>query len=184
MSFAESVDARVVGWYHSHPNITVPPSHVDLGTQANYQNMDPDFVGLIFSVFNFDKKNSIDTKEAIAFQTSSDGNCRYVTLAVGRDESGAMMEETAIQAVTSIPGILKQEEEDFSKMTGPSPDSVTLLHNRAVHLSQLAKQSDLIMAPILSALEQREAFLKAELERQDSELIEIRKALGVLEERE
>ena len=175
----------MVGWYHSHPNITVPPSHVDLRTQANYQNMGEDFVGLIFSVFNFDKKNAIDTKEAIAFQTSSDGKCRYVTLAVGRDESGAMMEETAIQAVTSIPGILQQEEEEeFSKMSGCNPDSHTLLHNRAVLLSQLAKQSDLIMAPILSALEGRESYLKAELERQDSELIEIRKALGVLEERE
>ena len=185
MSFAESLKGRVVGWYHSHPNITVPPSHVDLRTQANYQNMDRDFVGLIFSVFNFDKKNYIDTKEAIAFQTSSDGECRYVTLAVGRDKAGGSMEETAIQAVTSIPGILKQEEEDdFTKMTGCNPDSHTLLHNRAVLLSQLAKQSDLIMAPILSALEEREAFLKAELERQDSELIELRKALGVLEERE
>eukprot|EP00755_Sulcionema_specki_P028239 Sspe_Gene.89470::Locus_61236_Transcript_1_1_Confidence_1.000_Length_1120::g.89470::m.89470/K11864/BRCC3, BRCC36; BRCA1/BRCA2-containing complex subunit 3 len=42
---------RVVGWYHSHPRITCPPSHVDLRTQANYQSMDPWFVGLIFSVF-------------------------------------------------------------------------------------------------------------------------------------
>lgn len=25
---------RVVGWYHSHPHITVRPSHVDVHTQA------------------------------------------------------------------------------------------------------------------------------------------------------
>lgn len=25
---------RVVGWYHSHPHITVHPSHVDVRTQA------------------------------------------------------------------------------------------------------------------------------------------------------
>ena len=185
VSFAESLKGRVVGWYHSHPNITVPPSHVDLRTQANYQNMDRDFVGLIFSVFNFDKKNYIDTKEAIAFQTSSDGECRYVTLAVGRDKARGSMEETAIQAVTSIPGILKQEEEEeFGKMTGSRPDSLTLLHNRAVLLSQLAKQSDLIRAPILTALQERKAFLREELERQSSQLIEIRKALGALEEKE
>ena len=185
VSFAESLEANVVGWYHSHPNITVPPSQVDLRTQANWQTMHGDFVGLIFSVFNFDKKNNRDTKEAIAFQTSSEGACRYVTLAVGRDKAGEMMEETAIQAVTSIPGILQQEEEEeYSKMTGSRPDCVTLLHNRAVLLSQLAKQSDLMMAPILTGLEEREAFLKAELERQDSELIELRKALGALEEME
>ena len=184
-TFAESLGAKVVGWYHSHPNITVPPSHVDLRTQANYQNMDQHFVGLIFSVFNFDRKTSTDTKEAIAFQTTSGGDCRYVTLAVGRDQAGERMEEMAIQAVTSIPGILKvEEEEEYDKMTGTRPDPLTLLHNRAVLLSQLAKQSALITAPILSALEEREAFLQDELERQDSELIDLRKALGVLEENE
>ncbi|TKC34746.1 hypothetical protein EI555_006313, partial [Monodon monoceros] len=31
---------RVVGWYHSHPHITVWPSHVDVRTQAMYQMMD------------------------------------------------------------------------------------------------------------------------------------------------
>ena len=183
--FAGSLNARVVGWYHSHPHITVPPSHVDLRTQASYQTMNQDFVGLIFSVFNFDKKTSTDTKEAIAFQTSSDGKCRYVTLAVGRDPAGEMMEERAIQAVTSIPAILKQEEEEeYNKMTGSEPDKVTLLHNRAVLAAQLAKQAALITAPILSALQEREAYLMDELERQDSELIDLRIALGALEESE
>jgi BRCA1/BRCA2-containing complex subunit 3 len=27
---------RVVGWYHSHPHITVLPSHVDVNTQVGY----------------------------------------------------------------------------------------------------------------------------------------------------
>lgn len=48
---------RVIGWYHSHPHITVWPSHVDVRTQAMYQMMDPGFVGLIFSVFNEDKNS-------------------------------------------------------------------------------------------------------------------------------
>ena len=63
---------RVLGWYHSHPHITVGPSHVgssvllflqmfqfaltyyffpDVRTQGMYQMMDDDFVGLIFSAF-------------------------------------------------------------------------------------------------------------------------------------
>ncbi|NWU29876.1 BRCC3 deubiquitinase, partial [Dyaphorophyia castanea] len=46
---------RVVGWYHSHPHITVWPSHVDVRTQAMYQMMDQGFVGLIFSCFTEDK---------------------------------------------------------------------------------------------------------------------------------
>ena len=48
---------RVVGWYHSHPHITVHPSHIDLGTQKNWQQFNSGFIGLIFSCFdeNFSK---------------------------------------------------------------------------------------------------------------------------------
>lgn len=44
--------ARVIGWYHSHPHITVLPSHVDVRTQASYQMLDEGFVGIIISAFN------------------------------------------------------------------------------------------------------------------------------------
>lgn len=46
------VQTRVIGWYHSHPHITVLPSHVDIKTQATYQMLDQGFLGLIFSTFN------------------------------------------------------------------------------------------------------------------------------------
>lgn len=68
--------------YHSHPHITVRPSHVgnesvrktliyklffknkiiiplDVRTQANYQGMDPEFIGLIFSVFQNEKSDKV-----------------------------------------------------------------------------------------------------------------------------
>ncbi len=68
---------RVIGWYHSHPHITVFPSHVgacacmpvahspltlgfdwsDVQTQAMYQQLDQDFVGLIFACYSIDKHN-------------------------------------------------------------------------------------------------------------------------------
>jgi proteasome lid subunit RPN8/RPN11 len=46
------VVTRVIGWYHSHPHITVLPSHVDLRTQSMYQMLDQGFVGIIASPFN------------------------------------------------------------------------------------------------------------------------------------
>lgn len=49
---AEQIGLRVLGWYHSHPHITVWPSHVDLRTQFSMQQMDRDFVGIICSVFS------------------------------------------------------------------------------------------------------------------------------------
>ncbi|XP_044495298.1 COP9 signalosome complex subunit 5b isoform X2 [Mangifera indica] len=62
---------RVIGWYHSHPHITVLPSHVDVRTQAMYQLLDSGFVGLIFSCFSEDI-NKVGRIQVIAFQ-SSDG---------------------------------------------------------------------------------------------------------------
>ncbi|KXZ48214.1 hypothetical protein GPECTOR_29g12 [Gonium pectorale] len=60
---------RVIGWYHSHPHITVLPSHVDVRTQAMYQLLDPGFVGLIVSAFNRDPAS-----EASGVQSLPDGD--------------------------------------------------------------------------------------------------------------
>jgi len=65
---------RVVGWYHSHPHITVLPSHVDLRTQLNWQMMDGTFIGLIFGVYNADPRAGTMRHELLGFQagTSTD----------------------------------------------------------------------------------------------------------------
>ena len=34
LSRETGVRTRIVGWYHSHPHITVLPSHVDVRTQV------------------------------------------------------------------------------------------------------------------------------------------------------
>ncbi|KAI4329311.1 hypothetical protein L6164_021593 [Bauhinia variegata] len=66
---------RVIGWYHSHPHITVLPSHVDVKTQAMYQLLESGFIGLIFSCYNEDA-NKVGRIQVIAFQ-SSDGKQNY-----------------------------------------------------------------------------------------------------------
>ena len=55
-------------WYHSHPHITVLPSHVDVRTQGAWQLMDDTFVGLIFSVFN-EEASRTQRIQLIAFQS-------------------------------------------------------------------------------------------------------------------
>lgn len=67
---------RVIGWYHSHPHITVLPSHVDVRTQAMYQLLDPGFIGLIFSCFNEDP-HKVGRIQVTAFQ-SLDGKQNHV----------------------------------------------------------------------------------------------------------
>jgi len=60
---------RVIGWYHSHPHITVHPSHVDVRTQGSYQMLDDCFVGLIFSCFNTDQQLLKGQVQVIGFQS-------------------------------------------------------------------------------------------------------------------
>ncbi|KAL4589124.1 hypothetical protein LXL04_002026 [Taraxacum kok-saghyz] len=67
---------RVIGWYHSHPHITVLPSHVDVRTQAMYQLLDSGFIGLIFSCFNEDQYK-VGRIQVTAFQ-SLDGKQNQV----------------------------------------------------------------------------------------------------------
>lgn len=67
---------RVIGWYHSHPHITVLPSHVDVRTQAMYQLLDSGFIGLIFSCFNEDQYK-VGRIQVTAFQ-SLDGKQNHV----------------------------------------------------------------------------------------------------------
>ncbi|ESQ27054.1 hypothetical protein EUTSA_v10018648mg [Eutrema salsugineum] len=71
MTISTGRTTRVIGWYHSHPHITVLPSHVDVRTQAMYQLLDSGFIGLIFSCFSEDS-NKVGRIQVIAFQ-SSDG---------------------------------------------------------------------------------------------------------------
>tara|TARA_B100000780_G_C21013373_1_gene405893 strand:- start:17 stop:832 length:816 start_codon:yes stop_codon:yes gene_type:complete len=74
---AERIGARVVGWYHSHPHITVLPSHVDSRTQGSLQSLGSGFVGLIFEAFSHDSRTGTGSLNAIAFQSdwNKDQNC-------------------------------------------------------------------------------------------------------------
>jgi BRCA1/BRCA2-containing complex subunit 3 len=65
-----NIEVNVVGWYHSHPKITIPPSSVDLATQFAQQYQGP-FVGLIISCFHNDSSNT-NKINLIAFQTKNE----------------------------------------------------------------------------------------------------------------
>ena len=46
--------SNLIGWFHSHPNITIFPSHVDLRSQHNLQTLGVDFIGIIISCYSRD----------------------------------------------------------------------------------------------------------------------------------
>ena len=78
---AENMGMRVIGWCHSHPHITRWPSHVDLGTQKNFQTMDSRFFGLIYSVFN-ETVEGTQNIQVTAFQTAEPCSHQLVPLCI------------------------------------------------------------------------------------------------------
>ncbi|KAG0228231.1 Enzyme that catalyzes the fourth step in the histidine pathway [Actinomortierella wolfii] len=71
---------RVIGWYHSHPHITVFPSHVDLRTQLSQQLMDDRFIGMIVSCFNTDSEYSNKVQVTCFQSRDTDSGCVHVKL--------------------------------------------------------------------------------------------------------
>ncbi|KAI4484471.1 lys-63-specific deubiquitinase BRCC36-like [Polistes fuscatus] len=160
---------RVLGWYHSHPHITVFPSHVDVGTQATYQTMDPDFVGLIFSVFSEAKDSKEQEISLICFQ-SHDGKCKEVPLEIVYTPE---LSDICLKTMTDIPKILVQEEEDTADAGRNHPDILATIHNNAVKTRALLHITDIITRPLVLTFEERIALntlRAAHLRKQISEL--------------
>lgn len=153
---------RVLGWYHSHPHITVWPSHVDVQTQAIYQMMDEGFVGLIFSVFSQDGSTKLNQVQVTCFQSvnqATDGDTlRYV-----RSEIPLYVVPTThissacLLALVQLPMILCQEEQDMYSMTKQVPglDFLTKMHNSAVFVKALCNIAEAVSGPLLQSLENR-----------------------------
>lgn len=147
---------RVLGWYHSHPHITVCPSHVDVRTQATYQTMDPSFVGLIFSVFSEGK----DTKEQEIFLNcfqSHNGEAIDIPLEIVCTPE---ISDRCLRTMIDLPKILVQEEEDIAETCKDHSDIVTTIYNNAVRTRALIHITDIITKPLVLTLEKRIALNK------------------------
>ncbi|XP_048963273.1 lys-63-specific deubiquitinase BRCC36 isoform X5 [Canis lupus dingo] len=149
---------RVVGWYHSHPHITVWPSHVDVRTQAMYQMMDQGFVGLIFSCFIEDKNTKTGRVlytcfQSIQAQKSSESphgprdfwsSSQHISIEGQKEEERyerieipihivphVTIGKVCLESAVELPKILCQEEQDAYRRIHSLThlDSVTKIHN-------------------------------------------------------
>ncbi|NXL95877.1 BRCC3 deubiquitinase, partial [Alectura lathami] len=196
---------RVVGWYHSHPHITVWPSHVDVRTQAMYQMMDQGFVGLIFSCFIEDKNTKTGRIlytcfQSIQAQKSSERflffpsccfavNCisypfRYERIeipihVVPHETIGKVCLESAVE----LPKILCQEEQDAYRRIHSLThlDSVTKIHNGSVFTKNLCSQMSAISGPLLQWLEDRLEQNKQRVQELQQEKEQLLEELAALE---
>jgi len=148
---------RVVGWYHSHPHITVWPSHVDLRTQKNYQDyLDSRFVGLIYSVFSDDKATKQQTIQVTCFQTR-EINSQFERSEVPLCISPApQVGPQCLASLTELPQILMQEEDEaYTRVCVDGQDLLTRLHNSSVYSKSLCHVVEVVSGPLLHSLEQR-----------------------------
>jgi BRCA1/BRCA2-containing complex subunit 3 len=141
LSTEHNTKINVVGWYHSHPNITVPPSNVDLQTQYSQQYQGP-FVGLILSCFG-----STNNIKLIAFQTQYVGNAYtpiYIDIAFIFES--LLVKSNITNSASTYSGILRnilqEEEEQYNidmKMIDKDDmlNRLSLLNNRQALLIKI-----------------------------------------------
>ncbi|XP_076654103.1 lys-63-specific deubiquitinase BRCC36 isoform X1 [Halictus rubicundus] len=159
---------RVLGWYHSHPHITVCPSHLDITTQTTYQMMDPNFVGLIFSVFS-ESKDSKEQEISLTCFQSHHGVARQIPLEIVHTP----ILDKCLKTMTELPKILVQEEEEMAGECTDNQDILASIHNNAVRTRTLVHITDTITKPLILTFQKRIALNKlrvAHLQRQLQEL--------------
>ncbi|XP_064483943.1 lys-63-specific deubiquitinase BRCC36-like [Ornithodoros turicata] len=176
---------RVLGWYHSHPHITVWPSHVDVQTQSIYQMMDEGFVGLIFSVFNQDSTTKVNQFQVTCFQSVNqavDGSMpRYVRVEIPLYLVPAThISSACLSALVQLPAILCQEEQDIYNMTKQVPglDFLTKTHNSAVFVKALCNIAEAVSGPLLQSLENRLQYNQQLLNQLEVEKAELQKSIA------
>ncbi|CAB3380351.1 Hypothetical predicted protein [Cloeon dipterum] len=156
-------DMRVVGWYHSHPHITVLPSVVDIRTQASYQQMEPSFVGLIFSVFpGQDGAKETQQLKVICFQSYGESKVE-VDLEIVPNKG---IQEIFEESVLGLPKILFREEtEQYKHHIGAEGLSDLSKHqNESVYVSSIFNMMSVIEAPAIETLVERNGILRQQIQ--------------------
>ncbi|XP_054273861.1 lys-63-specific deubiquitinase BRCC36-like [Macrosteles quadrilineatus] len=161
-------EIRVLGWFHSHPHITVWPSHVDLNTQANYQTMSDNFVGIISSVFSEDKTTKECEVNLTCFQSECVVDDNDMVRNVRRPVPFFVVSNldenfvpNCLQTICDLPNILyNEEEESYKECAGENSDVLSTIHNDTLLTKSLLHITSKISIPLLKTLETRERILK------------------------
>ncbi|KAM3963578.1 lys-63-specific deubiquitinase BRCC36 isoform 2-T2 [Aphomia sociella] len=159
---------RVVGWYHSHPHITVWPSHVDLATQSMYQRMDPSFVGIIFAVFLTEQSSKAPSVQITCFQSHNEGASqtrKEIEMEIINNNDSLLINN--FETLTQLPAILKEEEDEaYNNEVGQSEtdDIINKQHNAAVRTIAIGHIVEKMSRPMLEGLVARNALNNVRLQ--------------------
>jgi len=175
---------RVVGWYHSHPHITVHPSHVDVQTQLMYQLLDKGFIGLIFSCFNKDPSDTSGRIQVTAFQSLDVSKFQSesiidlnadIEMHPADSKSGYEAIDVPLRVISSPPNspncfekihvlneiLYGEERTAYSNSLKPPPGLQTVhpfvqIHSAAVYQKSLCRLLELETTPTLLLMQQKQ----------------------------
>ncbi|KAG1674049.1 hypothetical protein FOA52_000355 [Chlamydomonas sp. UWO 241] len=157
LSRETGIRTRVVGWYHSHPHITVLPSHVDLRTQAMYQILDESFVGLIFSVFNGDAVARSSRVQLTAFQAVSPGQSGAILGSpLGSHELSGLDSPTKAAIKASMDSVAAAHQQPNALVRREVPIAISPPRNKVEQ-----SLGDFVVMQRILMMEERSAYQKA-----------------------
>lgn len=182
---------RIIGWYHSHPHITVLPSHVDVRTQGTWQMMDDSFVGLIFSVFN-EEANKTQRIQTIAFQSTRIPNSEMFTQkdipldVVQHGWPQTLLGVRSPQTLSSLARVLFEEEKTMvSQAAAKSESTLQTMYNLSIHNKFLAKFLEYMILPIRQhfantqeSCQRRLESIQAQKQSLSEQLVRVKQALA------
>lgn len=159
LSEIDGHNETIVGWYHSHPHITVMPSHVDVKTQGIYQQLDSSFIGLIFSVFDGGRF------DVCAFQSKLVNGNDWTRIEVPLVFSYGLSKPLKIESVVSCQlGVLNEESEIASSfMARAGLSQLRKCRVSALHKCSLFRLMDQQLLPTLLALRSKRLSLELRL---------------------
>ncbi|TPX31499.1 hypothetical protein SmJEL517_g05190 [Synchytrium microbalum] len=176
MSEADRAGLSVIGWCHSHPHITVLPSHVDLRTQLNHQAMDDRWFGIIVSCFS-GKTGDIEAAQRIqinCFQSRStdSANIRIEVPLYVTPSSGRPLEHDVITKLACVlPELFFNEEEtSFRTASASLTDKMSTSYNSNLYIQMLTNLIDKLCAPLLATIQLRHQRNLREIETLQAQL--------------
>ncbi|XP_050427013.1 lys-63-specific deubiquitinase BRCC36-like [Adelges cooleyi] len=162
LSRAKGANLNVIGWYHSHPHITVWPSNVDLQTQLNLQNMDSCFLGIICSSYNTDPTTMMKEMNMVCFQSKRiDGLVHRVDIKFHVIPTACTSQLSLGIIVKHIETLYDELIKNYNQANEGNACPMTQLHNDSVYTLLGIHMLETVAKPMLQMLEtQRESSTK------------------------
>ena len=143
---------RIVGWFHSHPHITVLPSAVDLRTEAQWQQLDARFFGLIISVFNEDAGHTSRIR-ATCFQSArgSGGGPPWEHLEIPLEIGGAGGGLPTSSPAKLLRLMFAEERSRYMERLAAARSALERKYVSSVYEQQLARLLEYMVIPAVRA---------------------------------